>query len=105
MYYLPVKFNNMAVNGLLDTGSVITVVSQNFLAKNGIKISDNLPKRKMITANGGVEEVLEMNANISISWDFNLIGPVIISKASDYELLLGLDVIDSVKGFIDPNTL
>ena len=55
MYYLPIHFNGSPVNALLDTGSVVTVVTQNFLQKEGHKLSPNLPAKKILTANGQTE--------------------------------------------------
>ena len=45
------------------------------------------------------------NAKIGIARDFSLVGNVVVTKATDYEFLIGLDIISSIKGFIDPNTI
>ena len=82
------------------------MISQAFIRKIGYVLDSNLPTIKMVTANGSEERVPEIpNARIGISRDFTLVGPIVVSKANDYEFLVGLDVINSINGFIDPNTM
>ena len=60
----------------------------------------------MITANGAVEKVLEIpNAKVGMERDFSLLGPIIISQARDYELLIGLDIMNAINAFIDPYSM
>ena len=60
----------------------------------------------MVTANGTIENVPEIpHVYIGVDREFSLRGSVVVSKANDYELLVGLDILNAINGFINPYSM
>ena len=83
---------------MYDTGSTITVISKGFLEKNKYKIPYSQQYRSVTTANGDkTNRPIYKNARIQVDEDLELEGSYIIGDSEEYDVLVGLDIIDAIR--------
>src|SRR5436305_6056987 len=101
---IQVRINNHLTKLILDSGSAISLISQDFARKLGIKATE--PSKLLIsTAAGKVSRLLGKIVNLSIQIDsIKIPSTVHIIDTNDYQVLVGNDWLKEARTQINWNS-